>query len=146
MVIKSIPVNGHVDDLKVYQGTSLLLNEFPLIFRLHKYSGGQMLLWVGEESKFTSISSDVTIPSNLTLAIGSTSTSILTDQDSHCDMSAVSLTSKLSTKYNASKPFYMSLNIPRVPNYQLSHLTIALNQAINQFMSQTLEASTNAES
>lgn len=138
--VKRIPVTGHVDDLQVYQGKTVLVNEYPLIFRLHKYSGGQMLLWVGEESKFTSISSDVSIPSNLNLAIGPTSTSILTDQTSHCDLSDVSLASKLSTKYNAGKPFYMSLNTPGIPSYQLSHLTIALNQAIKQFMSQVHES------
>lgn len=141
IVIKEIQVNGNANDLKVYQGTTLLLNEYPLIFRLHKHSGGQMFLWVGEESKFTSISSDVTIPTNLTLAIGSNATSILTDQTSSCDMSNISFSKKLSTKYNDSKPFYLSLNVPTsVSTYQLNNLTITLNRAINQFMSQVIDA------
>ena len=143
IILKKIPVDGQGKHLLIIEGRVLVMNDCEMILRLQKYSGGQMFLWVGDESKYKTIKNDSSIPSNLTLAIGSNATAVLSDCESNCHLSSTSLASKLSIKFNDGKPFYISLNVPQVAPYLLDKLSMGLTQAIKQFMSQAVQVPTD---
>lgn len=82
------------------------LSEYAkLHIRVIKFSGGTLLVWVGDDRAALS---NRGLLDNLSLALGSTSTTVINDGS---DVITSSLTQSLSSKYNGNRPVYLSLNI-----------------------------------
>lgn len=72
--------------------------------RLLKFSGGAMMLWIGDDS---ALSRGKGVLDNLSLGIGQTATAVIENNDT----AGQAIARKLSVKFNNSRPVYVTIDV-----------------------------------
>lgn len=113
-------------DIKIVEKQYEIMDNNQVTFMLIKFEGS-FLLWIGEAGPGAKLE-------DLSLAIANNSTSILA---ASMDEFSSGLASKLSIKYNAGRPVYVSYNYPKITIDQ-EQFIISINEKIVQFLNETL--------